>query len=242
MVKQTTSINGTPIEGILTGVAEIDDELRGGITTGSLVLIEGESGTGKSVLTQHLIYKALLFKKNAVAYYTTDNSVKSLIEQMNSLSLPVLDYLLADWLRIYPAQPRKGFREAKKSLLLLTDHIPKLPERFNLVVVDCLTVLLNNLTPQLKVDFFYNCRELCQRGRSIFLIVNSRAIEQSILQRACLLCDDYLKLKSEEIGNRLLKILEVPKMHGVDYQAKSVSFEVKPKVGIKIVPFGRFKC
>ncbi|MDP2931358.1 MAG: ATPase domain-containing protein [Chloroflexota bacterium] len=76
---------------ILTGVREVDEKLGGGIPLGSLGLIEGEPDTGKSVLSQHFTYGALTSVQTSVAYYTTENTVKSLIAQMDSLSLYTLD-------------------------------------------------------------------------------------------------------------------------------------------------------
>ena len=40
---------------ISTGNQEIDKKLGGGIPVGSMVLVEGESDSGKSVLTQQLL-------------------------------------------------------------------------------------------------------------------------------------------------------------------------------------------
>ena len=70
---------------ILTGVREIDEKLGGGIPIGSLGLIEGQSDAGKSVLSQHLVYGALRSPENGVVYYTTENSVRVLIAQRDSL-------------------------------------------------------------------------------------------------------------------------------------------------------------
>ncbi len=78
---------------ISTGSNEIDKKLGGGIPTGSLVHLEGQSDAGKSVLSQHFAHGALCAKMS-VAYYTTENTVKSLMSQMASLNLDVTDFFL----------------------------------------------------------------------------------------------------------------------------------------------------
>ena len=85
---------------VSTGNREIDKKLGGGIPLGSLVLLEGQSDAGKSVVAQHLTYGALS-SGMSMAYYTTENTVKSLMSQMNSLNLDVTDYFLSDRLRVY---------------------------------------------------------------------------------------------------------------------------------------------
>ena len=78
---------------ISTGHPEIDKKLGGGLPIGSLTLIEGQSDAGKSVLCQQMIWGSLKsgFK---VVVFTSENSAKSLLKQMDSLGLGILDYML----------------------------------------------------------------------------------------------------------------------------------------------------
>ena len=87
-------------EGISTGSLEIDRQIGHGISWGSVTLLEGRHGTGKSVLCQHLSYNALK-AQSGVACYTSDLGSPSLIAQMKSLGLDVLDFFLLDQLRIW---------------------------------------------------------------------------------------------------------------------------------------------
>ena len=89
---------------ISTGHPEIDKKLGGGIPIGSLTLIEGQSDAGKSVLCQQMIWGSLNggFK---VLLFTTENTVKSLVSQMESLGLGILDYLLLGRLKIFYMKP-----------------------------------------------------------------------------------------------------------------------------------------
>ena len=85
---------------ISTGHPEIDKKLGGGLPIGSLTLIEGQSDAGKSVLCQQMIWGSL--KSNyKVIVFTSENSAKSLIKQMDSLGLGILDYLLLGKIKVY---------------------------------------------------------------------------------------------------------------------------------------------
>ena len=92
----------TTMDGIFTGVKEIAEICGGGIRAGSLVLIEGQTKTGKSALSQHLAYSTLRSNGNGVAYYTTKYNVNGLITQMDSLSLYAQHDFVTDRFRIYP--------------------------------------------------------------------------------------------------------------------------------------------
>ena len=76
--------DGKNKEPIVTGVPEVDEKLGGGIPSGSLCLIEGHSDAGKSVLCQHLTNGTLISGETSVAYYTTENNIRSLISQMEA--------------------------------------------------------------------------------------------------------------------------------------------------------------
>ncbi len=225
---------------MLTGVREVDEKLGGGIPIGSLILIEGHSDAGKSVLSQHLTYGTLSQSQTCVAYYTTENTVKSLITQMDSLSLFTLDHFLTDRFRIYPLSMRSDVKDTKRLFHLLIDHFSHLPRHFGMVVVDSTTLLVAQSNVVSIIDFFSMCKELCDEGRSILLVAHSYAFDEEILSRTRSLCDAHLRLKLETVGDRLVKVMEVLKVRGADRPTGDiVSFEVEPKAGMRIIPFSK---
>ena len=64
---------------LTSGNMEIDKKMGGGIPAGSLTLIEGANDTGKSVLTQQLMWGGLQ-QGFIFATYTTENTIKSLLK------------------------------------------------------------------------------------------------------------------------------------------------------------------
>jgi flagellar protein FlaH len=119
---------------ISSGNVELDAKLGGGLPFGALTLIEGESGSGKSVLTQQILWGALQQGLRVVAF-TSENTVKSLIYQMQSIDLDVLDFLLLSKLRIYPMQlSRLGTDAIPSFLSIMQEYID-----FDVMVIDSLT-------------------------------------------------------------------------------------------------------
>jgi archaeal flagellar protein FlaH len=225
---------------ILTGIREVDEKLGGGIPIGSLGLIEGHSDAGKSVLSQHLTYGALTVSDTAVAYYTTENTVKSLVAQMDSLNLFTLDHFLMDRMRIYPLTLRGDVDNTEKRFRILLSHFEKLPSYFKLIIVDSITLLVAHSDQVANVDFFSACKNLCDQGRTILLIAHSYAFDEEVLSRSRSLCDAHFRIRLEQMGDRLVKILEVLKVRGADRQTGDiVTFEVEPKVGMRIIPMSK---
>jgi len=232
-------------EVILTGVREVDEKLGGGIPVGSLALIEGQSDAGKSVLCQHLTHGALANAQASVAYYTTENTVKSLIAQMDSLALSTLDHFLTDRLRVYPLTLGSRFQkntDTEKPFRFLTEHFASLPEDYKLLIMDSITLLVAHSNPVSVIDFFWACKHLCDRGRSILLVAHSYAFEEEMLSRSRSLCDAHLRLRLEQVGDRMVKLMEVLKVRGADRPTgEVVSFEIEPQVGMRIIPLAKAK-
>ncbi len=144
---------------ICTGRVEIDQQMGGGIPWGSLTLVEGKHGTGKSVFCQHLVHSALDSRK-AVAFYSSETGSPSLISQMSSLGLDVLDYFLLDKLRVFPLELPVGVPNPASPLDKLLRHMSVLPPEFELIIVDSLSGILPLTPKQAASDFFAGARQL----------------------------------------------------------------------------------
>jgi flagellar protein FlaH len=231
---------GKKKEVIITGVPEVDEKLGGGIPLGSLCLIEGHSDAGKSVLCQHLTNGTLIAGGASVAYYTTENNVRSLISQMDSLALPVLDHFLADHLRIFPLTFHSNMQGGNKPFYVLTHHFSHLPTEFKLIIVDSITLLVAHSNPTSIIDFFSRCKELCDDGRTIILVAHSYAFEEDLLARTRSLCDARFRLKLEQVGDNMIKLMEVLKVRGAERPTGDVvSFDIEPKLGMRIIPLAK---
>ena len=234
-------------EGLLTGIPDIDLQLVGGIRGGSLVLIEGPPDSGKSVLTQHFVHHGLRTNKNAAVYYSTEHNVKGLMAQMASISLHTLDNLLADTFRVYPLCRPISPREALKAVYLLNNHISRLPERFDLLVLDSVTPFVGKLSPSLKANFFHDCKKLCDKHRTIILVANSHIFEKETFPRISLMCDYHMtfnlttiRFQADQTGERVICKMRIPKLHGADLNKKDgIRFEVEPGHGIQVIPFSK---
>jgi flagellar protein FlaH len=227
-------------ETIVTGVPEVDDKLGGGIPLGSLCLIEGHSDAGKSVLCQHLTHGTLLSGEISVAYYTTENNVRSLISQMESLNMNVLDHFLADRLRIFPLTFRSGVWGGQKPFYVLTHHFTNLPQEFKLIIVDSITLLVAHSNPVVIIDFFSRCKGLCDQGKTIIIVAHSYAFEEDMLSRTRSLCDARFRMRLEQVGDSMIKIMEVLKVRGAERSTGDVvSFNIEPKLGMRIIPLAK---
>jgi flagellar protein FlaH len=215
---------------------ELDSRMGGGLPQGSLTLIEGVSGSGKSVLSQQMIWGALE-QGYRVALFTSENTVKSLISQMESIDLDVLDFLLLSKFNAYPIEPA---RLGDAALSALLDAI-KCEKTSDIVVIDSLTSAIpNNSTNEQIFTFFEECKRLCGGGKTIIVTVHSDAVDHNILDPIRSKCDAHFQLNSEQDGQRLVKTLQVTKIRGAGGVTGSiVGFDVEPGWGMRIIPISK---
>ncbi len=220
---------------VSTGNSELDDKMGGGIPLGSLTLIEGDSGAGKSVLSQQMMHGSLANGFN-LTLFSSENTVKSLVKQMRSLSLDITDYLLLNKMRIYPIETSRLGKDAPPTLI----RALKTEEGRQMIFVDSLTSSIPQSSEREVLSFFEECKRLCAQGTTVVVVVHSHGLSSELLTRLRSLCDAHLRLRTEEVGEKLVKTLEVTKVRGADKATGNiVSFEVEPGWGMRVVPLNK---
>ncbi|MDX1992608.1 MAG: ATPase domain-containing protein [bacterium] len=221
---------------ISSGNVELDSKMGGGLPAGSLTLIEGTSGAGKSVLSQQILSGALREGFSA-AVFTSENTVKSLLSQMESIDLDVLDFLLLRKLRVYPmALARLG----DKAPFALIDALKQHPDR-DVIIVDSFTAATGKKSADWQIlSFFEQCKQLCATGQTVILTLHPKAFDEELIAPLRSMCDAHLKLRSEQDGQRLVKTLEVAKVRGAgSVTGAIVGFEVEPGWGMRVIPISK---
>lgn len=221
---------------ITSGNVELDSRMGEGLPAGSLVLVEGGSGSGKSVLTQQIMWGALR-DCYRVGLFTSENSVKSLVSQMQSIDLDILDFLLLGKLGIYAMALAKLGDRAPEALM----HAIRRETNRDVIVVDSFTSAVANANSDVQIlNFFEGCKRLTANGLTIMITLHSDAVEADLLNPLRSMCDAHLQLQSEEDGQRLVKTLRVAKIRGASSVTGSiVGFEVEPGWGMRVIPISK---
>jgi archaeal flagellar protein FlaH len=225
---------------LISGIGEIDKKLGGGLPTGSLTLMEGESDAGKTPMVQQFIHGCLEAGKR-VALYTTENTTSSLMRQMKSLNMDVDDYFILGRLSIYPLPLVIEPDNSRTMYATFIDHMRSLD--VDVIFIDGVTAFVSHAEEGSTLDFFFATRDLCDSGFSVVMTLHSYACREELLLRLLSLCDAHLRLKVEDLGKRLCKTMEIAKIRGAARSggAFSVCFEVVPDLGITIIPVFKAK-
>lgn len=221
---------------ISTGNSEIDNKMGGGVPLSSLSLIEGDNDTGKSVLTQQILWGGL-GQGYKIACYTTENTLKSLLSQMDSLSLSVSDYFLFGHLKVFPihlegAKFDEIAGDVMKYMLKNMEH-----EKADVVIIDSLTMFVTHSNNNEIFDFFSGCKHLCDNNKTILITAHRYAFDEELLVRIRSICDGHIELRINEVGERLLRTMRVAKMRGAQRNTGNIiNFDIEPEFGLRIIP------
>lgn len=225
---------------VTTGNLEIDKKIGGGLPRGSLTFMEGQSDAGKSVLVQQFMWGSL-HAGLKISIYTSENTTASLLRQMRSLALEVDDFFLIGALDIFPVPNTFTEEVSSRIFNMLLQDLSK--RQSDLIVVDSLTAFVTHASEAQTLDFFSRAKDLCDAGQSLILTMHSYASNEQLLTRLRSICDAHLRLRVEEVGTQLVKVLEVSKVRGA---AKStgniISFDVEPNLGMRIIPIAKAKA
>ncbi|WP_424357497.1 ATPase domain-containing protein [Methanocella sp. MCL-LM] len=221
-----------------TGNTEMDKKMADGLPIHSLNLIEGANDTGKSVLTQQICWGGLS-QGFTFSVYTTENTIKSFLSQMESLSLDISDHFAWGYLKIYPIHVEGVEMAADLSrnfLQRLITHIKA--GKSQVIIIDSFTVFTISATQDDIFKFFAECKNLCDDGKTILITLHQYAFDEDTLIRIRSIADGHIKLRLEQVGDKYVAMMEVSKIRGARKSTGNIiSFEVHPGYGLKIIPF-----
>ncbi len=228
-----------------TGNEELDTRLGGGLPYPSLIVIEGDNGTGKTVLCTQFAY-GILESGRRVQYITTENSVRGLLEQSRNISLDLTDYFLKGFLAITPAH-MENIRWNKVLVKLVADAIVNFikyrSRKYDVFIIDSLSILASYLTKEILHRLLSEFKSIVKKGKMIIITLHSSIIREDVMKEFAATADVYLKLSLAEVGGRSVKAMSIVKIRGAPSIAETlIAFDVDPAFGIKIVPVALAKA
>jgi flagellar protein FlaH len=113
----------------------------------------------------------------------------------------------------------------------------------DIIIIDSLTVFVSHASENDILDFFTSCKNLCDYGKTILLTVHDYAFGEEMLTRVRSICDAHISIRMEEVGDKLIKTMEVAKIRGAQRTTGNIiSFDVEPQFGLRIIPVAKAKA
>ncbi|WP_324736306.1 ATPase domain-containing protein [Thermococcus sp. SY098] len=210
---------------------ELHRRLGGGIPSGSIMLIEGDRGTGKSIFSQRLLY-GFLKNNHTASYISSQYTTPEFINQMESLGYSIITDLIRRrliFVSVYPLLVGVSKREKFLTRFLSESRIW---DR-DVVIIDSISSLLPATLDEDELRRLADhIKKLSSLGKVIMLTVNPNDIDGDILRILEEISTILVRLQVKVFGGDLKNSATIVKYNNaMGIFQKIIPFRVEPRVG-----------
>lgn len=220
---------------------ELHESLGGGFPKGSLILIEGEDGSGKSALCQRFAYG---FAENniSVTIVSTELTAKGFISQMYSLDYPIATYLLNNKMLYIPVYPLMGKAKSRKDFIGRFMNAKGIFEK-DVIIIDSFSSLVkNSLSGEERcIEVLSLIKKLCGADKTFILTIEPYSLNEEALSMFKSSADIYFSLQIITIGTYINHVIRVNRFTQTENRVEDmIGFRIEPSVGliVEITSYG----
>ncbi|WP_144798317.1 ATPase domain-containing protein [Halorubrum depositum] len=227
----------------------LNKELGGGIPRGSIVLMEGDYGAGKSAISQRFAY-GLVEEGASVTMMSTELTVRGFIDQMHSLEYDMVKPLLNEELLFLHADFDSGgaFSDGDGERKELLKRLMNAEAMWNsdVVFLDTFDAIFRNDPTfealvrkneerQAALEIISFFRDIISQGKVVVLTVDPSAVDDDAIGPFRSIADVFLQLEMIEVGNDIRRQINVKRFAGMGEQVgDTIGFSVRSGTGIVI--------
>ena len=173
----------------------------------SLWMIQGEVGSGKSLVSQRLIF-GLLENGSKVLVVTTELTTRGWIEQMESIGYPVTEHIAKGKLLVFS---RFGvIADVKEGVDLFDVLESEAVEKSDVIVVDSASALMpTGLESNEQLAALQKLRKVCSESRSLLLTVDPTEMDHKLLHKLRSSCEVLLDMNAGFVGGEIKRTIVV---------------------------------
>jgi len=229
----------------------LNKELGGGIPPGSIVLVEGDYGAGKSAMSQRFTY-GLCEEGHRVTMLSTELTVGSFLDQMHSLDYEMVEHMLDENVLFLHADigDSNTFSdeddESERMDLLKRLMDAEVMWDSEVIIIDTFDAILRN-DPKFEalvrkneerqaaleiISFF---RDIIAEGKVIVLTVDPSTLDEDAIGPFRSIADVFIELEMIEVGNDVRRQISVKRFAGMGEQVgDTIGYSVRSGTGIVI--------
>ncbi len=229
-----------------TGIDGLDKTLGGGIPEGHVILLTGESGTGKTVLSMQWLFEGWKRLEHPGIYISVTEPFTKAIKNISSMGFYDRDSLESGNLRFTDLRSMvklmdfgtKGEELNREDIDELVDRIEGLVEETEArrMVIDSITAVgyMIDDTELFRYFIFRLGTVLSGMGCTVFLTSESRN-GSTPFNVEDFISDGILDLDYKQGEQRVIRRMEVRKMRGIDFRSGNMFFDISTE-GIIVYP------
>jgi circadian clock protein KaiC len=220
VLPKRVNIPSSPTEKLSTGVEGLDKMMHGGVFKGSVTLVEGASGIGKTITCLQYVSANALEGKKAL-YISFEEPIGQIERTMAGIGLnpeKLRDNLVIDSYVPEALSPLHYYKVLKD---LLDLHHP------TIIALDTVTAMEHLLTRKDFITFGRYLQLLSkQKELTVFVTSTYGTIEAARSSEFSTMADNIIVLRYFEIKDRMGREMSILKTRGSAHEKKAVPFEI----------------
>ena len=226
------------------GIKDLDKSLGGGFPYPCLASIEGDFGSGKTALTQQIVFSALK-SGFRVCVVSSETTAKEYLGMMKSIKIDPFPYYVRSKLDVFALHVEGGkWNQFLSSLFfkVMTNFLEMNKKRYDFIVIDSLSMLASDTPPHVFLTFITRMKNLVSIGKTIILTFHPNFLPENSSMKLKASSDVYFRISNAKVAGVQVKVLKIVKLWGTTGDRKeSVSLEINPHLGLRVLPLGGVK-
>jgi circadian clock protein KaiC len=213
-----------PLQRLATGSAELDEILGGGLPSGSVTVIAGEPGSGKTVFSLQLLFHLARQGKKALYFTTLSEPALKLMRYMQLFGFFDAD-LLDDRIIVVDLASAIRAKNAERALAEVIARVEA--EEPDLVAIDSFKAIHDLLgEPARSRAFVYDLAVHIAGWSGTTLLVGEYTAAEINSHPEFAIADGIIRLTSERQELTSVRSLEVLKLRGANYVSGQHFFDI----------------
>lgn len=215
-----------------TGIELLDEMMDGGFKEGTLNMVDGEAGTGKSILATHFICDGLEKGENVI-YMNLEEDTEAFFKNMGEFGFDLATHQRAGKLIFMDADATALKDVIKKGSLGIEDQIMQLkPSRFVLDSISEFALLYDNLKDQHTA--VHQLMEKLKMWKLTTLLVSESSQDYTKFGLEYMV-DGIVKMCYRKVGHERVRTIEIIKMRGTKHKTTETVYRIEKK-GVVLYP------
>lgn len=228
------------MERLRTGIVGLDRLLQGGLPKGSVTLVIGPPGSGKSLLAKQFLYEGLRHSEDSILMSSSESleTVRQITETFGWQSLRPLSFIdCYSWKLGVKSPEAVDLTQLTEVSIKVSQAIePKNMIPASRFVFDSFTDVLLNNEIERAIHFLSTIQTKLTRANVTGMIVTDEGLhDEKTLSAIEYICSGTIRMKLNEKG----RYLAVRRMMATPAELKWVQFKISTGTAIKVEEFFR---
>lgn len=211
---------------------EFHKRVGGGFPSGSIIIIEGTHGSGKSVLCQRILY-GFLQNLCSVTYVSTQFTTVEFINQMASMDYGITKEMIDGTFLFIPVYPLISKNIKKENFMDKIINTRPFYEK-DVIIFDSLSMIISNdADPDSMDDLMAFFKRIAGTDKIIIMTINPGELPRSVDEQMRMASTVIIEAELKPFGGEIKNFAKIVKYNfAMDDFQKITAFRVEPKTGL----------